>query len=506
MSDKQSKAVYNLAYNRAVKLATAKPSQISVIKSTVEEVEGRLDTIEFQASAELYGLLNKAKSPHEQREILNAYFDGLLKVDEQNKITLIRVWNITCPDAGQFSRVMIDADKNLVIAPSNRNENSRQKNSVYAFNLKTGKNQWAYELKRKNNEIWQIQIHNTMLFCLPGYSGESDDYTDPPPFALLLETGELVWTYQPDKETLEEIKHVCGVFDNCFILNGDGPVAVDTTTGEARWRTKGYVRIHVHVYIPLANKLIIQTGDRKISWISPKGKISIERNLRFPKKNQGFIDAFYNNENEEEFYVSVWGFDSDYDDEGNELGNWEYSVIYAINKNNGKVRKLAKLENMRCQKLVPINGLLYICGKDESWTVDRKVKKPAPPQKIERVLYKSNNGLLFCPSTLERSPDELTFSVRDAKTNEVKWQRKDFQLLARSSKLLFGREEKRGNDRYRTTYHNFVILDQETGKEMAIQRIDSVRGVVGNLQDVIILDETHFVLVQAKEITLYEIQ
>lgn len=469
------KKLHEESYQRAVDLARKFPSRIPEIREVFSRLR-RESQLAFEVQKDLYGLLLATPDPGKQGEILNAYQQGLDDVEREGRLKLEQVWRVDFAGEWVFD-TQIDGAYGQIVAitrPESESKSSRS-GSVYCLRIADGSQVWIYRMK-KNWAPWQSCLGQHRLFFSGDYCGDRDSSDSQHPlYAVSLETGKLAWKWSLGKHG--EVKQVRGLFGDLVLVNGIGwgtdvgdiLVALNTKTGEERWCYPSHLHIGGELFLPLENVLCLQYRDREIGWFSQSGKLLKKMALRFPKKDKGFIDLAY--ADEDTIYICVWDSWRDWD-KGTPIEVFSATsetatVVYAIGKDDRKVKwsLRPKVPDVRFEAILPQGKTLYLCSKNATLVVDREtgeIVKEWPFQVLHvsgRLIFRSSRKSRF-------SDDPFTFFACSARTGKVRWERKNFEFLGAKNRLLFGK-----------VGDALVILDEKTGKERASFGLPEPRGV-----------------------------
>jgi len=418
-------------------------------------------------------------------------------VDEEYRLSLRQVWRYHSR-LGITPWPIVQDGKAILFDSRDEDLRKKEKGRICQLDLDTGEELWSHAFDSKTLGKWQECADEEHLFCLPQYLGASDNHADPQPFCLDMRDGRLLWKFNSKKDHFEDaVEQLNGIFQNMLIASpgyGNNIVAFDADTGAIKWCVKSEQRYR-NLFICLDKQLILGTGKKEISWISPEGKILKKRELPFPLKDTGQIDHVFEEKNNPEFYVSVWGAERDF--EKPEEEREEVCIIYAVNKHTGKARVLAEFKNFRCHKFTVVGERLYLSGDRTSFVINPAQEK-SNPVKLYWHVWGAGNELLFCFKGQRVSYNEMPeFKVLDAKGNVV-WRREEFAPHAMSKDFLFGVEKRGKSDNGRNGHgalpQFLVVLDQKTGKELATLQMAGLRRIIllGDKDILVLLDEDVF--------------
>ena len=479
------------SYREAVEYARKFPSQIANMREILSELEQELDRPDFEIRSTLHSLLSGATTQAKREAVLRSYQQGLDEVDQEGRFELRRVWQVSFGDERISGVYLGGADDQVIV--TTRTDKSK-KTGIYALRLENGRQRWVHRIK-KNYAAWQPRLGQDLLFFTADYSGDRDSFSlRRPLYAISLRAGKLAWKWLPKKEEIGDVRWIRGLFKDLLLINDEGHnlIALEAATGEERWCHPSYCRIKGELFLTLGDVLCLQYRDREIGWFLQDGTPIKKRALRFPKKNEGFIDCVYTSEDEDTVYVCLWGswhvWDKRDPDAPPKSKSW--SVVYGIGKYDAKIKwsLRPKIKGWRCQRIFPRNKVLYLCGKGVALVVERETGEVVRewPYLVNHVA-----GKLFFhtdkPDSWSRDP--FMFYARTP-SGRLRWQRKNFELLDAEGGLLFGRV---GN--------MLVVLDEKNGKERASISLES------EPREMVLVDRGSFLAVDAewKVLSLFEL-
>ncbi len=448
------------SYRRAADYARKFPSRISEVREVLLRVRRKFGQLEFEVQSDLYDLLLTTQDRNDQGKILRAYQEGLNDVEQEGRLKLKQAWRADFGDDWVFD-VFVDGSHGQIIVVTRSGSEAKTRNGgVYGLRISDGGQAWTYRMK-KNWAPWQPYLGHHHLFFTEDYCGNRDSF-DPNPYiySLSLATGEIDWKETLGKDT--DVKQLRGVFGSFLLANihddqGSTLVAVDSGAGMERWRYPSYCRISGKLFLSLGDVLCAQYRDREIGWFSQRGKLLKKLTLRFPKKDEGFIDLAF--ADRDTIYVCVWDVWQNWDENTPVESSVQETatVAYAINKESRKVRwsLRPKAVDVRFESVLPHGKKVYFCGENATVVADREtgeVVKEWPFQVLHvagRLLFRSSRKSRF-------SDNPFVFYACSAGTAKVRWQRENFDLMTAENGLLVGRVE-----------DELIVLDEKTGKERA---------------------------------------
>lgn len=447
------------SYERASDLARKVPSRISEIRDILSRVRREGD-LAFEVQKDLYGLLLAAPDAVAEGEIISAYDQGLADVEREGQLKLERAWRMDLEDDLAFD-VLVDGSHGQIIAATRSGPDAKVRSGgVLALRISDGGKVWSYRMKR-NWAPWQPTLGEHHLFFTEDYQGDRDMFdSNPSIYALSLTAGEIAWKGSVGSGA--DVEQLRGVFESLLLANisdsqGCALVAFDSGTGIERWRyPSSYYRMMGKLFLPVGDVLFAQYRERQVGWFSQTGKLRKKIALRFPKKDEGFIDHVHADAGTT--YVCVWGMWHDWEKgEAFEEGD-SATAIYAVGNEDKSVRwslRLKEAADVRVQSVFSHGKNVYFCGETFTVVVDKETGEVVKEWPFQ--VYHVAGRMIFRSSRKDRfSKDPFAFYACSAATGKIRWQRENFDLLAAQSGILVGRV---GDD--------LVLLDEKTGKERA---------------------------------------
>lgn len=475
---------FDVGFKTAVERARKYPSQIADIEAVVSMLTNESGTSDFEVKAELYALMAKVSTSAEKIKVLQYYRQGLGAVAREGQINLREMWQAGFADE-RVKGVLVDRKLGQLIVSTSPREKVKRA-GIYALDLKDGKERWSAPMK-KNQSAFNMHLGEfAVFFTTDSHSENEDQHHTSYLCALSLKNGSQVMKWSPENKGDGGIERIEDIFGDLILVQGEWSshlFALNTETQKEEWRANGSHPVILEDGFLISNK-------RELVWLDKNGLPQKKLKLSFPKRDQGYVSGFL--ENDGVIYVSVYDSWNTYNKDFSITKNHSHAVFYSVGKRDAKVQWAftPTTKEMRCKRIIPTGNLLYFCGIENTVVLARsngKLVRELP----YLVLYVSGKLFFHTDARNQFSESGFTFYARDTETNAVKWQRKNFELLETKNSLLFGRVE-----------NSLVILDEVTGKERANVAFGSEPRQIGFVEDNIFWVRIH----DSKSIVVFQME
>jgi len=485
------------------------------IVAATREMLGQND---FDVRAELYGLLSETTSADARAAILDAYANGLDAIDREGRLTVERLMQYET-DGRPVSRVLVDTERDQVVVciryvdKDETNDKTKRKGEIRCYDRTTGKEQWRYPL-RVQEEVTRAVMYNDLLIAIPNKDrSDSEDGADSV-LALSLETGRDVWKFQPAhlyKDALwrENAEEFLGVFAGLlYVRSEDAVYALDPETGEERVRHSTYLgSAQRAVFLPQRDMCVVQLGKRKFGWFGETGELIREVELPFDgpeeESHRASIQdvALAGGSRSTELLVVVQGRWDEYDDESfRSVAQHGIEYIYAVDCNTSAFREVMRSEDFGgwIHRCALSGNRVSLVGNNQTVLISRKTGKVLArlPYEINAV----NEADAYDIGSDSPFSDTFQFFARPFGSTAVRWSRPKFHLIRATATVVYGWEEEEG-ETWRDTVVRLVLLNAETGKELAELPLED------NFSRVAVqpIGSDQFMLVQKERVDLFRV-